>query len=69
MKLFYAAGTSSLAPHILLREVGLPFALEKVDLMAKRWSGGGFDAINRKSYVPVLQTDDGDTLTECAVIL
>ena len=69
MKLFYAAGASSLAPHILLREAGLPFALEKVDLMTKRWSGGDFNATNPKSYVPVLQMEDGDTFTECAVIL
>ncbi len=69
MILFYAPGASSLAPHILLREAGLPFTLEKVDLANKRWSGGDFRAITPKSYVPVLQTGDGDTLTECAVIL
>ena len=69
MILFYAPGASSLAPHILLREAGLPFTLEKVDLAGKRWSGGDFNTINPKSYVPALQTDDGDILTECAVIL
>ncbi len=69
MILFYAPGTSSLAPHILLREAGLPFTPEKVDLASKHWSGGNFNTVNPKSYVPALQTDDGDVLTECAVIL
>ncbi|MHB8255239.1 MAG: glutathione S-transferase N-terminal domain-containing protein [Acidiferrobacter sp.] len=69
MILFYAPGTSSLAPHILLREADIPFTLEKVDIASKRWSGGDFNTINPKSYVPALQTDDGDILTECAVIL
>ena len=32
MILFHAPGASSQAPHILLREAGLPFALERVDL-------------------------------------
>ncbi|MHB1942563.1 MAG: glutathione binding-like protein [Acidiferrobacteraceae bacterium] len=67
--LFYAPGASSLAPHILLRETGTPFTLEKVDLVTKRWSGGDFNAITPKSYVPALQIGDGDILTECAVIL
>ena len=69
MILFYAAGASSLAPHILLREAGLSFTLEPVDLSAGRWSGGDFAAINPKSYVPALKLGDGEVLTECAVIL
>ncbi len=69
MILYYAAGASSQAPHILLREAGLAFALEKVDLATHRWSGGDFLAINPKNYVPALRLDDGDLLTECAVIL
>lgn len=69
MILFYAAGASSLAPHILLRETKLPFSLEKVDLMSKRWSGGDYNSINPKFYVPALKLEDGDVLTECAVIL
>lgn len=69
MILFYAAGASSLAPHILLREANLFFSLEKVDLMTKRWLGGDYNEINPKSYVPALKLEDGDVLTECAVIL
>jgi glutathione S-transferase len=69
MILFYAPGASSQAPHILLREAGLPFALERVDLSIHHWSGGDYRALNPKAYVPALKLDDGDLLTECAVIL
>lgn len=69
MILFYAAGASSQAPHILLREAGLPFALERVDLAAHRWSGGEYRQVCSKGYVPALRLDSGDLLTECAVIL
>ncbi|KTT96128.1 glutathione transferase GstA [Sphingomonas sanguinis] len=69
MILFYAAGASSQAPHILLREAGLPFALERVDLAVHRWSGGDYHEVNAKNYVPALLLDGGDLLTECAVIL
>ena len=69
MILFYAAGASSLAPHILLRETGAPFTLERVDLATKRWRNGDYREVTPKAYVPALRLDDGDILTECAVIL
>lgn len=69
MILFYAAGASSLAPHILLREAGIEFSIEKVDLQQKRWSGGDFNQISAKSYIPALQIEDNKILTECGVIL
>jgi glutathione S-transferase len=69
MILFYAAGASSLAPHVLLREAAIEFSIEKVDLHTKRWSGGDFNQISPKSYVPALQTEDGTIFTECGVIL
>jgi len=69
MILFYAAGASSQAPHILLREAGLPFALERVDLSTHRYAHGDYRQVNSKGYVPALLLDDGDMLTECAIIL
>lgn len=70
MKLFYAPGACSLSPHIVLCELDLPFALEAVDLKTKKTeSGADFTAINPKGYVPALQLDDGEVLTEGAAIV
>jgi glutathione S-transferase len=65
MKLYYAAGACSLSPHIVLRETGLEFELERVDLRSKKTqSGADFLKVNPKGQVPVLVLDNGETLTE-----
>jgi glutathione S-transferase len=70
MKLYFAPGACSLAPHIALREAALEFDLEQVDLRAKQTkSGGDYRAINAKGGVPALGLDDGQVLTEGAAIL
>lgn len=70
MKLYYSPGACSLSPHIALREAGLAFDVEKVDLKSKKTaSGSDFNAINPKGYVPVLQLDDGSVLTEGPAIV
>lgn len=71
MKLYYAPGACSLAPHIALREAGRTFDLERVDLGTHRTaSGRDFLEINPKGYVPVLELGvGGETLTEAQVIL
>lgn len=69
MKLFYSPNACSLAPHIVLRELGLPFELIKVDLQQHLTElGEDFYRVNKKGQVPVLQLEDGSFLTEGAVI-
>jgi glutathione S-transferase len=70
MKLFYARGACSLAAHIVLHEIGAKFEIEQVDLKSKQTgSGADYKQINPKGYVPALQLDDGEVLTENVAIL
>lgn len=70
MKLYFAPGACSLSPHIALREAGLPFDLEQVDLRAKKLKNGAdYYQINPKGQVPLLALDDGELLTEGPAIV
>ena len=68
MKLYYASGACSLAPHIVLEETGERYELERVDLAAGQQNSPDFLRVNPKARVPVLA--DGDwVLTEAPAIL
>ena len=70
MKLFFSPSACSLSPHIVLHEAGLSFELEQVHLGSKKTkSGADFRAVNPKGYVPALQLDDGQVLTEGPAIV
>src|SRR5258706_15097113 len=70
MKLYFTPGACSQAVHIALREAGLRFDLEEVNLKEhKTKSGVDFYDINPKGYVPTLELDDGKRLTEVQVLL
>ena len=71
MKLYYSPGACSLSPHIVLREGGFEFELERVDLQAKKLksNGGDFLQVNPKGQVPTLQLDNGEILTEGPAIV
>ena len=70
MKLYYSPGACSLSPHIVLRELGLPFepvlASTKTHKLA---DGTDYYTINPKGYVPLLELDDGQRLSEGPAIL
>ena len=69
MKLYYAPGACSLAPHIVAHETGTKLELEKVDTKTKAMaSGGDFRDVTPKGYVPALRLDDGTVLTEGPVV-
>ena len=70
MKLFYKSGACSLASHIALRESGLDFTLQGVDVMKKRLENGDdYLQINPKGQVPALLLDDDVLLTEGVAIM
>jgi glutathione S-transferase len=70
MKLYYSPGACSLSPHIVLHEGGFDFRLERVDLQsAVTETGADYKAINPNGYVPALQLDDGQVLTEGPAIV
>lgn len=69
MKLYYSPGACSMAPHIVALEAGFTPDLEKVDIPNKKTvDGGDYWKVNPKGYVPTLVLDDGQVLTEVAVI-
>lgn len=71
MKLYYARGTCSLAPHIVLREAKLDdVILERVDLKTHTTSTQrDYRTINPMGAVPALELENGELLTENAVLL
>ncbi len=68
LKLFYAPGACSLAPHIALEEAGADYEVEGVGLRAGDQRAPAYLAINPKGRVPALMTDRG-VLTENPAIL
>jgi glutathione S-transferase len=70
MKLYYSPGACSLSPHIVARESGNEIELERVDTKTKKTeSGKNFLDVNPKGYVPALELDDGQVLTEGTAIV
>jgi glutathione S-transferase len=70
MKLYFSPGACSLSPHIVANEAGIPLTLVKVDTKTKTIArDGDYWEINPKGYVPALELDDGQLLTEGPAIV
>ncbi|MCP2132946.1 glutathione transferase GstA [Bradyrhizobium ottawaense] len=69
MKLYYAVGSCGLSPQIVLREAGQAFELVKVDFATKTTVEGDYLKVTPKGFVPALKLDDGEVITEGAVLL
>lgn len=70
MKLYFSPGACSLSPHILLHEAGLPHEAVLASTKTHRLADGtDYYTINPKGYVPLLELDDGERLTEVPAIV
>jgi glutathione S-transferase len=68
LKLYYAADTCSLAPHIVLEEAGADFSTVRIDFATSQQRSPDYLAVNPKGRVPALVTDRG-ILTETPAML
>ncbi|MEZ0170197.1 glutathione S-transferase family protein [Microvirga sp. TS319] len=75
LKLYYSPGACSLAPHIVLEEIGQPYELARVPLAEGAHLKADYLAINPKARVPALEGPFGQNgasagiLTEAPAIL
>jgi glutathione S-transferase len=70
MKLYYSPGACSLSPHIVLIESGLAFETVLASTKSHKLADGtDYYTINPKGYVPLLELDNGERLTEGPAIL
>jgi glutathione S-transferase len=70
MKLYYSPGACSLSPHIVLREAGLDFQPVLASTKTHKLTDGtDYYTINPKGYVPLLELDNGERLSEGPAIV
>ena len=70
MKLYFSPGACSLSPRIVLNEGGFSYDTERVDFASgKTETGTDYRTVNPNGYVPALQLDDGQVLTEGPAIV
>jgi len=68
LTLYFAPGSSSMAPHIALHEIGAPFEAQALSWAKKENRDPAYLALNPEGKVPTLLID-GRPLTEVAGIL
>jgi glutathione S-transferase len=68
LTLYFAPGASSMAVHIALHEIGVPFEGRPISLAKRETQAPDFLALNPEGKVPTLLVD-GRPLTEVAAIL
>ena len=70
MKLYYSPGACSLSPHIAFREAALPVTLVKASTKTHQLDDGtDYYTVNPKGYVPLLELDNGERLSEGPAIV
>ncbi len=68
-KLYYSQGLASLAPHFVLREIGLPFELVPVDRSKGEHKSAEYLAINPNGRIPTFQDGDFSLFESAAICL
>ncbi|SHH02066.1 glutathione S-transferase family protein [Marivita hallyeonensis] len=68
LKLYFAKGSSALASHLLLEEVGADYTAHEISIQSGAHKEGAYRAINPKMRVPALETAEG-IITENPAIL
>ena len=67
IELYYYPDNASQFPHMLLRELGCPFALKLVDRKQKAQNSAAYLKLNPNGKIPVL-VDEGEAIFETAAI-
>jgi len=57
MTLYFSPGSSSMAPHIALHEIGASFEAKPVSFAKKEHQGAQFRTVNPEGKVPTLLID------------
>jgi len=68
LQLYYFPGNASLAPHILLEELGVPFELALVDRKENAQKSAAYLQLNPGGVIPTL-VDGEEIITETAAIM
>jgi glutathione S-transferase len=70
LKLYYSPGACSLSPHIVLHEAGIPFQAVLASTRTHKLADGtDYYTLNPKGYVPLLELDNGERLSEGPAIV
>lgn len=67
IELYYVPATASMAPHIVLEELGIPFTLKRIDQDGGELDSPEYRKLNPNGLIPVL-IDNGNVLFETAAI-
>jgi glutathione S-transferase len=57
-KLFFSPGSSAMAPHAVLEEIGAPYELVELDVAAKEHEATAYRKLNPNGRIPTLVDDD-----------
>jgi glutathione S-transferase len=69
MKLYFSQGACSLAPHLVLEEIGKPYEAIEVSFDKGDNEKPEFKKLNPTGAIPVLVLDNGQVITENVAIL